>query len=151
MTFPGLNQYWAEDKVSGLWTQHSAVSESWTSHPLISSLAFYHWAISLLILVIYVEATVDMDGSIEGDMGSGSPWKITSGYTCRFSKKFWYGPPSGAQWLSVRVLNTRRAVGSSLTGVTMLCLWARHINPCLVLVQPRKTRPDITERLLTGT
>ena len=26
---------------------------------------------------------------------------------------------------------------SSLTGVTALCPWARHINPCLVLVQPR--------------
>ena len=38
----------------------------------------------------------------------------------------------------------------SLIGVTMLCHWARHINPSLVLVQPRKTRPYITERLLTG-
>ena len=37
----------------------------------------------------------------------------------------------------------RVAVGSSLTGV---------IYPCLVLVQPRKTRTDmITEKLLTGT
>ena len=26
----------------------------------------------------------------------------------------------------------------------------RHINPSLVLVQPRKTRPYITERLLMG-
>ena len=25
------------------------------------------------------------------------------------------------------------------------------VNPCLVLVQPRKTRPDIAEKLLTGT
>ena len=24
----------------------------------------------------------------------------------------------------------QRAVGSSLTGVTALCSWARHINPC---------------------
>ena len=36
------------------------------------------------------------------------------------------------------------------TGVTALCPWARHINPSLVLVQPRKTRPFITERLLMG-
>ena len=43
-----------------------------------------------------------------------------------------------------------RAVGSSLTGVTALCAWARHINPSLVLVQPRKTRPYITERLFMG-
>ena len=35
--------------------------------------------------------------------------------------------------------------GWSLAGVAMLCPWARHINPCLVLVQPRKTRPNITE------
>ena len=28
--------------------------------------------------------------------------------------------------------------------------WAKHINPSLVLVQPRKTRPYITERLLMG-
>ena len=41
--------------------------------------------------------------------------------------------------------------GSSLTGVTALCPLARHINPCLVLVQPTKTRPDITEKLLTET
>ena len=33
---------------------------------------------------------------------------------------------------------------------TAVSPWARHIYPCLVLVQPRKTRPDITERLLTG-
>ena len=29
-----------------------------------------------------------------------------------------------------------------------LCPSARHISPSLVLVQPRKTRPYITERLL---
>ena len=45
----------------------------------------------------------------------------------------------------------RVVAGSSLTGVITLCPWARHINPCSVLVQPRKTRPDITEHLLTGT
>ena len=42
------------------------------------------------------------------------------------------------------------AAGSSLTGVTALCPRARHINPSLVLVQPRKTRPFITEILLMG-
>ena len=44
----------------------------------------------------------------------------------------------------------RGAAGSSLTGVTALCPWARHIHPSLVLVQPRKTCPYITERLLMG-
>ena len=40
----------------------------------------------------------------------------------------------------------RGAAGSSLTG----CPWAWHINPSLVLVQPRKARPFITVRLLVG-
>ena len=31
-----------------------------------------------------------------------------------------------------------------------LCPRARHINPSLALVQPRKTRPYITERVLVG-
>ena len=44
----------------------------------------------------------------------------------------------------------RGAAGSSLTGVTALCPWARHINRSLVLVQPRKTCHYITERLLLG-
>ena len=39
----------------------------------------------------------------------------------------------------------RRVAGSSLTGVTVLCP-----NPSLVLVQPRKTRPFITERFVIG-
>ena len=39
----------------------------------------------------------------------------------------------------------RRAAGSSLTGVTVLCP-----NPSLLLVQPRKTRPFITERFVIG-
>ena len=42
------------------------------------------------------------------------------------------------------------AAGSSVTGGTALCPSARHINPSLVLVQPRKTRPFIAERLLMG-
>ena len=44
----------------------------------------------------------------------------------------------------------RGATGSSLTGITALCPWARHINPSIVLVQPRKTHPFIIERLLMG-
>ena len=44
----------------------------------------------------------------------------------------------------------RIAAGSSLTGVIALCPLARHIKSNLVLVQPRETRPDVTEGLLTG-
>ena len=42
----------------------------------------------------------------------------------------------------------RGAAGSSLTSVT--ALWSLSIYPSLVLVQPRKTRPCLTERLLMG-
>ena len=56
----------------------------------------------------------------------------------------------GVQWLSGRVLDSRpRAAGLSLTGLTDLSL-SKNINPSLVLVQPRKTCPFITERLLMG-
>ena len=52
----------------------------------------------------------------------------------------------GAQCLSVECLTVDRGfAGSILIGVTALCLRARHINPCLVLVQRMQNRPDITE------
>ena len=58
----------------------------------------------------------------------------------------------GGQWLIGRVFDSRSlVVGSSLTGITALCPSSRHINPCLVLVKPRKTHPDITEKVLTWT
>ena len=44
----------------------------------------------------------------------------------------------------------RGAAGSSLTGVTELWSLSKNIDPSLVLVQPRKTHPFITERLLMG-
>ena len=57
----------------------------------------------------------------------------------------------GVQWLSGRVLTRdQEPVGSSLAGVAALCPWARYINPSLELVQPSKTSPYITERLLMG-
>ena len=42
------------------------------------------------------------------------------------------------------------AVGLSLTSITVRGPWARHIYPSLVLVQPRKICPCLTERLLMG-
>ena len=60
----------------------------------------------------------------------------------------WFWLTSGSV---VECLTRERGVaGSSLTGVTALCPWARHIYPRLVLVHPRKTRPCLTERLLMG-
>ena len=44
----------------------------------------------------------------------------------------------------------RGAAGWSLTGVTAWWSLSKNIIPSLVLVQPRKTLPFITERLLMG-
>ena len=44
----------------------------------------------------------------------------------------------------------RGAACSSLTGVAVLRPLARHINPRLVLVQSKRNRAYITERLVMG-
>ena len=54
-----------------------------------------------------------------------------------------------AQWLSAWLETEGPRVRASLA--SLYCgPWARHIYPILVLVQPRKTRPCLTERLLMG-
>ena len=57
----------------------------------------------------------------------------------------------GAQWLSGRVLDSRPK-GRRFEPLRRHCIvsLSKNINPSLVLVQPRKTRPFITERLLMG-
>ena len=50
----------------------------------------------------------------------------------------------GAQWLSGRVLDSRPRVRASLA--SLLVSLSKNINPSLLLVQPRKTCPFITER-----
>ena len=57
----------------------------------------------------------------------------------------------GAQWLSDRALDSRPK-GRGFKAHRRHCVVSltMHINPSLVLVQPRKTRPFITERLLMG-
>ena len=56
-----------------------------------------------------------------------------------------------AQWLSGRVLDSRLR-GCWFEPHRRHCVvsLSKNINPSLVLVQPRKTRPFITERLLMG-
>ena len=57
----------------------------------------------------------------------------------------------GAQWLSGRVLDSRpRGRGFEPHRRHCVVSLSKNINPSLVLVQPRKTRPFITERLLVG-
>ena len=57
----------------------------------------------------------------------------------------------GAQWLSGRMLDSRPK-GRGFEPHRRHCVvsLSKNINPSLVLVQPRKTRPFITERLLMG-
>ena len=57
----------------------------------------------------------------------------------------------GAQWLSGRVLDLRPK-GREFEPRRRHCVvsLSKNINPSLILVQPRKTRPFITERLLMG-
>ena len=57
----------------------------------------------------------------------------------------------GAQWLSGRVLDSRsRGCGFEPHRRHCVVSLSKSINPSLVLVQPRKTCPFITERLLMG-
>ena len=54
-------------------------------------------------------------------------------------------------WLSGRVLDSRpRGRGFEPHRRHCVVSLSKNINPSLVLVQPRKTRPFITERLLMG-
>ena len=57
----------------------------------------------------------------------------------------------GAQWLSGRVLDSRPK-GRGFESHRRHCVvsLSKNINPSLELVQPRKTCPFITERLLMG-
>ena len=57
----------------------------------------------------------------------------------------------GAKWLSGRVLDSRQK-GRGFEPHQRHCVvsLSKNIYPSLVLVQPRKTRPYITERLLMG-
>ena len=57
----------------------------------------------------------------------------------------------GAQWLSGRVLDSLPR-GCRFEHHWRHCVvsMSKNINPSLVLVQPRNTRPFLTERLLTG-
>ena len=57
----------------------------------------------------------------------------------------------GAQWLSGRGLDSRPK-GRGFEPHRRHCIvsLSKNINPSLVQVQPRKTRPFITERLLMG-
>ena len=58
---------------------------------------------------------------------------------------------TGAQWLCGRVLDSRpRGRGFEPQRRHCVVSLSKSMNPSLVLVQPRKIRPFITERLLMG-
>ena len=68
---------------------------------------------------------------------------------CLFTQLLWERSGSVVEclsaWLMTEGPRVRASPASLLYGP-----WARHIYPSLVLVQPRKTRPFLTERLLKG-
>ena len=53
----------------------------------------------------------------------------------------------GMQWLSGRALESRPK-GRGLTPQGRNCVVSLSINLCFVLVQPSKTRPDVTEKIV---
>ena len=75
---------------------------------------------------------------LDGDKGSDQNLDLTAHSCNKYQNQ-------GAQWLSGRVLDSRpRGRGFE----PHRHHWARHIYPSLVLVQTRKIRPCLTERLL---
>ena len=70
-------------------------------------------------------------------------------YLVHFVLYAYPGYISGAQWLSGRVLDSRPK-GRGFEPHRRHCVvsLSKNINPSLALVQQRKTRPFITERLL---
>ena len=63
----------------------------------------------------------------------------------------WATPGGGAQWLSGRVLDSRpKGRRFEPHRRHFIVSLSKNINPSLVLVQPRKTRAFISERLLMG-
>ena len=68
--------------------------------------------------------------------------------TCDF---LLYTMKQGVQWLSGRVLDSRpRGRGFEPHRRRCVVSLSKNIDPSLVLVQPRKNRPFITERVLMG-
>ena len=65
------------------------------------------------------------------------------------SNKHTLGGSTVAQWYSAWLKTEGPRVQASAVSLRC-CPWARHIYPSLVLVQPRKTRPCLTERSLMG-
>ena len=80
-------------------------------------------------------------------------YAISSSSSVGLEGEFWSEPSyyRGAQWLSGRVLDLRpRGRGFEPHRRHCVVSLSKNINPSLVLVQPRNTRPYITERLLMG-
>ena len=76
-------------------------------------------------------------------------------YMCYLTQQYilisFYGRNMGAQWLSGGVLDLRlKGPGFEAHRRHCVVSLSKNINPSLVLVQPRKTCPFISERLLLG-
>ena len=120
--------------------------------------SFQNWQIKSLLYLFAILWGVDVNTEICSFWQS---WKITlnrfklqATFTFTTMKLQWSKLPyhwylMGGQWLSGRVLDSRRR-GHGFEPHRHHCVvsLSKNINPSLVLVQPRKTCPFKTERLL---
>ena len=87
-------------------------------------------------------------------LGGPENWGISSGMTMTIKAKG-YGKFKDSRWcprwLAFFNFNyVRKSVTQPAPLILEVVSLSKNINPSLVLVQPRKTRPFITERLLMG-
>ena len=76
-------------------------------------------------------------------------WTVSHGFFLIIKMALNLGAPL---WLSSRVLVLTEVFRNQASLAALCCvLKQRNINRCFVLVQPRKTRPNITEKLFIGT
>ena len=98
-----------------------------------------------MLISIETHITCDLQGGGGGGRGSGPLFPPLDQHMKGLTLNL------GAQWLSGRVLDSRlRGRGFEPHPPHCVVSLRKNINPSLVLVQPRKTHPFITERLLVG-
>ena len=111
---------------------HVKMPHCWKSHALA-----HLWVEGFALMIVNIKIFILM------------PWVCSDNIVNIIIRDFdTYGIyKQGAQWLSGRVLDSRPR---GLTTVSAFGPWARHIYHSLVLVQSRKNRPCLSERLLMG-
>ena len=132
-----------ENKLTG-WPDYADVHTSFTPH-------FQCWYLK-------AKSPQSLESSMGPSLAQMTPWnpnpnKGTGSKMAAIRLRAWPLGPLNLGWWErsgsvVEYVSRDRGVAdSSLTGVTALCPWARHINSYLVLVQSRKTHPHIAKNV----